>query len=141
MDCIFCHKQCSPETLTNEHVFPEALGAQLTIDCVCKSCNDRLGSDVDKCLTENFLIRMLRMSLCIAGKGGDLRSPLHDGDIKGHSDRKGTFHPSGDGTGVVCYLLAGRVVIAVHGDGLHAQALQCNQHFFAQLAGAEQHDF
>ena len=46
-----------------------------------------------------------------------------------------------DGAGVVRHLLAGRVVVAVHGDGFDAQALQCNQDLLAQLAGAEQHDF
>ncbi len=47
----------------------------------------------------------------------------------------------GDGARVVGYLLAGCILIAVDGDGFHTQALQCNQHFLAQLAGAEQHHF
>jgi hypothetical protein len=42
---------------------------------------------------------------------------------------------------VVRDLLAGRIVIAIDRDGLDAQALQRNQHFLAQFAGAEQHDF
>ena len=42
---------------------------------------------------------------------------------------------------MVRHLLAGRVVVAVHRNRLDAQALQCNQHLFAQLAGAEQHNF
>ncbi len=47
----------------------------------------------------------------------------------------------GDGARVVRHLLAGGVVVAVHRDGFHAQALQRDQHLLAQLAGAEQHDF
>jgi hypothetical protein len=42
---------------------------------------------------------------------------------------------------VVRHLLAGRVLVAVDGDGFHAQALQRDQHFLAELAGAQQHDF
>ncbi|MEA3220435.1 MAG: hypothetical protein OZX49_01543 [Immundisolibacter sp.] len=40
----------------------------------------------------------------------------------------------------VRHLLAGRVRIAVHRDGLHAQALQGDDDFLAELAGAQQHD-
>ena len=44
------------------------------------------------------------------------------------------------GTPFLFNLLAGGVVVAVHGDGLHAQALQRDQHLLAELACAEQHD-
>ena len=44
-----------------------------------------------------------------------------------------------DGARVVRHLLAGRVLVAVDGDGLDAQALQRDQHFLAELAGAQQH--
>jgi len=47
----------------------------------------------------------------------------------------------GDGARMMGHLLARRVFIAVHGNGFHAQALQGNQHFLAQLAAAQQHDF
>ncbi|MNK95658.1 hypothetical protein D3C87_1159050 [compost metagenome] len=46
-----------------------------------------------------------------------------------------------DGAGMVRHLLARRILVAVHGDGFHAQPLQCDQHFLAELAGAEQHHF
>ena len=42
---------------------------------------------------------------------------------------------------MVGHLLAGRVLVTVHRDGLYAQTLQRNQHFFTQLAGPQQHDF
>jgi len=47
----------------------------------------------------------------------------------------------GDGARVVGHLLAGRVLVAVHGNGFHAQALQRDQHFLAEFAAAQQHDF
>ena len=47
----------------------------------------------------------------------------------------------GDGARMVGHLLAGGMVIAVDRNGLHAQALQGDQHFLAQLAAAQQHDF
>ena len=47
----------------------------------------------------------------------------------------------GDGARVVRHLLARRVVIAIHRNRFHAQALQRNQDFFAQFAAAQQHDF
>jgi hypothetical protein len=45
----------------------------------------------------------------------------------------------GDGARVVRHLLAGRVLVAVDRDGLHAQALQGDQHLLAEFTGAEQH--
>jgi len=101
MFCVFCHRRLPDVTLTEEHVFPDAIGGRLVLKCVCKSCNDQLGSYVDNQLTEDFLVRMLRLGLCIPSKGGQIPSPLHEGTIKGHPDRKGTFHPNGDGTGQV----------------------------------------
>ncbi len=41
--------------------------------------------------------------------------------------------------GMVRHLLPRRVVVAVHRDGFHAQALQRDEHFLAQFARAEQH--
>jgi hypothetical protein len=41
---------------------------------------------------------------------------------------------------MVRHLLAGRVGVAVDGNGLDAQALQRDQHFFAQFTAAQQHD-
>lgn len=82
-------------------MFPEAIGGQLVLSCVCKPCNDQIGSYVDSQLTEDFLVRMLRLGLCIPNKGGGVPSPLHNGTIRDHPDRRGTFHPNGDGTGQV----------------------------------------
>ncbi len=45
----------------------------------------------------------------------------------------------GDGAGVVGDLVAGRVVVPVDGDGLHAEPLQRDEHLLGQLAAAQQH--
>ena len=46
----------------------------------------------------------------------------------------------GDGARMVGHLLAGRVLVTVNRNGLHTETLQRNQHFFAQLTRAQQHD-
>ena len=75
--------------------------------------------------------------------GGDgLDLGHHDGGPFGLDqgfELRGVAHQNG--TRVVGHLLAGRVVVTVDGHGFHAQALQRDQHFFAQFAAAEQHDF
>ena len=45
-----------------------------------------------------------------------------------------------DDMGAVGHLLAGRVGVAVHRHHFHSQALQCDDDFLAELAGAQQHD-
>ena len=46
-----------------------------------------------------------------------------------------------DHVGAMRDLVSGRVGVAIDRDGFHAEALQCNDNFLAQLAAAEQHDF
>lgn len=98
--CIFCP---SVENIaTVEHVFPEAIGGALTIQSVCKPCNDRLGSDVDVHLTDDPLVRMLCLGLRIPSKDGSIRSPLHGGSIVGHPEMRGSFkQPSESVNGMV----------------------------------------
>ncbi len=72
MSCIFClNPFCNPDRPeTTEHVFPEAIGGQLTIKRVCKPCNDRLGSTIDTTLTESFPVVAKRSQFGIPGKSG-----------------------------------------------------------------------
>jgi hypothetical protein len=37
-------------------------------------------------------------------------------------------------------LLAGRILIAIYGNGFNAEALEGNNHFFSELTRAEKHD-
>lgn len=60
MRCIFCLME-QPSSV--EHVFPEAIGGTLTINRVCKGCNDRLGNEVDVRLTDHPLILLRRSQL------------------------------------------------------------------------------
>jgi hypothetical protein len=57
MRCFFCLEEREP---TEEHVFPHAIGGTLTIDRVCKPCNDFLGAKVDVLLTNHELILIKR---------------------------------------------------------------------------------
>lgn len=91
MRCIFCYRDSLKCELTEEHVFPQALGGELVVRCVCKGCNDQLGSYVDSLIAEDFLVRMLRLGLRIPNKSGVIPSPLHDGDIKDYPNRKGSY--------------------------------------------------
>jgi hypothetical protein len=67
MRCIFCLEEREPSV---EHVFPDAIGGTLTIDRVCKPCNDWLGANVDVLLTDHFAILAKRNQLGIANRNG-----------------------------------------------------------------------
>ena len=67
MRCIFCLQE---RPATEEHIFSLAIGGCLTIDRVCVSCNSTLGSRVDVALSDNFVVRMRRASLGLAGNSG-----------------------------------------------------------------------
>lgn len=43
--CILCLER--PPSLTEEHVIPASLGGTLSVDFLCKPCNDRLGHSVE----------------------------------------------------------------------------------------------
>jgi len=46
--CIFCDADGDKVQYSREHVIPDSIGGSLVIrDCVCKPCNDVLGSEVD----------------------------------------------------------------------------------------------
>jgi hypothetical protein len=40
---------------------------------------------------------------------------------------------------MVRHLLPGCIFVAVHGNGLDPESLQCDQHLFAEFAGAKKH--
>jgi G:T/U-mismatch repair DNA glycosylase len=58
--------------LTDEHVFPDSLGGQYHIYCVCKECNEYLGEKVDFPLVNNLLMQFARLSYQLRGKNGQL---------------------------------------------------------------------
>lgn len=88
--------------MTDEHVFPEAIGGHLILrTAVCKGRNDQLGAAVDCALADDFLVQILRLGLRIPNKTGAIPAPLHDGLVKGHPRRRGTYSVSSEGIGRV----------------------------------------
>ncbi|QFP71406.1 HNH endonuclease [Bacillus subtilis] len=80
MKCIMCKRD--KENLSEEHVFPDAIGGTLVLFNVCKDCNDILGHSVDHHLTNHWLIQYQRSLLKIPGKSGTIPSPFKGGVIK-----------------------------------------------------------
>ena len=55
-ECIICNKANKKSV---EHILPDSLGGKLTINSVCKKCNDKLGSKIDaKMLNDDFIVVM-----------------------------------------------------------------------------------
>jgi HNH endonuclease len=75
MLCIFCLKEARR---SEEHVFPEAIGGALTIDRVCKKCNDLLNKLADRDLIQYPTVRALRAHLGIPDKRGNTLDPFAD---------------------------------------------------------------
>lgn len=73
MKCIFCLED-RPSSV--EHVFPDAIGGTLTIERVCKPCNDRLGAQVDSLLTDHGLILLKRAQLGMRDSSGRMIDPF-----------------------------------------------------------------
>lgn len=63
--CIFCERESKP---TDEHVIPEFAGGSLIINTVCKTCNDKMGSDFEGPLSNNIIFRLPRALYDIRGK-------------------------------------------------------------------------
>ena len=81
--CIYC-KTTDDEFRTEEHVIPEALGADELVltGCVCDHCNNRL-SRLDQALVEWDYIAMLRtMYVPLTKKGRFPRAELREYDIR-----------------------------------------------------------
>lgn len=60
-----------PTPFTDEHVVPYALGGSDDLCIrVCKGANDRMGSEVDAPMLDNFFIASERLTRGIKGTGG-----------------------------------------------------------------------
>lgn len=78
--CIICHTDNSE--LSDEHVFPDAIGGGYHIYTVCKKCNSFLGEAVDNPLTDHIIIKLFREDYKLAGKTGKIPSFLLDSEIQ-----------------------------------------------------------
>lgn len=91
-DCLI--KKCCSNILidelsfSKEHIFPESIGGTIITDQVCSLCNSYLGSQVDKYLTDNFLISSERLFHNLKGKKGYLPNPLKDGVLSDDNSKK-----------------------------------------------------
>lgn len=86
MKCIICKKD--KNKLSQEHIFPESIGGSLIINSVCKSCNDKLGRNVDSHLVNHKLIEFARSDLGIVGKKGKIPNPLKKGILSNEPNQK-----------------------------------------------------
>ena len=58
MRCIICD---SEKDGSKEHIIPEAMGnSKLITYKVCEECNNKLGSKVDKYLTDYIITKIIR---------------------------------------------------------------------------------
>ena len=55
--CIICNKIKDNKEFNKEHVIPESIGGSLTIENVCKKCNNKLGEEIDSKIINDFLIK------------------------------------------------------------------------------------
>lgn len=55
--CIICNEIKEDAEFNKEHVIPELIGGSLTIDNVCKTCNNKLGNEIDSKIINDFLIK------------------------------------------------------------------------------------
>jgi hypothetical protein len=74
--CILCLDSSKP--LTNEHIFPEAVGGRISKYLLCKPCNDKLGHWVDAPYVDQKLIQLARSLYKIQGKTGKVPQPFSD---------------------------------------------------------------
>ena len=66
MRCIICD---SEKDGSKEHIIPEAMGnSKLITYKVCEECNNKLGSKVDKYLTDYIITKIIRKNLGFLGK-------------------------------------------------------------------------
>jgi len=87
MKCIICKENKFSTNFTKEHIFPDSIGGNITLDCVCKICNDLLGSSVDSKLTNHELVQLIRLALKIPGKSGKIPNPLGEAYIAGTQEK------------------------------------------------------
>lgn len=74
--CILCLE--SNRVLTEEHIFPEAAGGNISKHLLCKTCNDKLGQCVDAPYVNQKHIQLARATYKIRGKTGKVPQPFSD---------------------------------------------------------------
>ncbi len=86
MKCIICKEEKGE---SKEHIIPEALGNKtLVTKRVCKECNNKLGSNVDDCLVNNFYTKIVRINFNLTGKNGKLPRLFNGTEVDGNTNSK-----------------------------------------------------
>lgn len=80
--CIICRK--NRVEFSDEHVIPDAVKGYYHIYTVCKTCNSKLGENIDEPLTNHKFMEFQRFSMRISGKKGKIPNPL--GGVHGFKD-------------------------------------------------------
>lgn len=101
--CIICKKE--KKDFSEEHVFPGAIGGNLTLDRVCETCNGFLGHSVDSHLVNHLLIQQKRQMLKIPGRKGNIPNPLERGTLASDSSQKIRYQFDKQGNPEKLYLI------------------------------------
>ena len=87
--CIICKEYKEESEFNLEHVFPESIGGEYTINMVCSDCNSHFGSNVDNKFLNSGVIRYLNHNLKIKNKNDKVVPSVpetiidpHDNSIK-----------------------------------------------------------
>jgi HNH endonuclease len=105
MVCIFCLKEKEDGEMSDEHVFPDAIGGSLVIRSVCKPCNDYLGHSIDTHLTNHWLVQVQRLALGLRGKAKKVPNPLAHGTMADDPSQKLVYIFDADGTPESLYVV------------------------------------
>ena len=68
--CIICKEYKEESEFNLEHVFPESIGGEYTINTVCSDCNSHFGRTVDNKFLNSGVIRFLNHNFKIKNKNG-----------------------------------------------------------------------
>jgi len=68
----------SDQSLTAEHLFPEAIGGRIKARILCQSCNSRLGRYIDAPFLKQKNIELARAAHRLAGRNGKVPQPFSD---------------------------------------------------------------
>jgi len=103
--CIICKTEKPSEYFTEEHIFPESIGGTLTLNSVCKECNDFLGHSVDSHLVNHFIVELARSNLKISGKTNKIPNPLEQGTLTDDPLQQVKYRCDQDGEPIGLYIV------------------------------------
>ncbi len=92
--CLFCLGNLDG-VASIEHIIPAALGGSLTVDQVCKECNDLFGHDIEKFVDDSFFGSLRREAgLTVAREDeGDFYDIQAGAVVAGRLDSEGRVKP------------------------------------------------